>query len=168
VEFRFCPRCATELVMRPSEGPDPDRPACPSCGFVHYDNPSPTIQAWIERDGEFLALRRNQEPMKGEWNLPGGFVEIGESGPEAVVREVREETGLEVEVIDFIGAFPSTYGSGEDAQPILGLAYRGRILGGEIEISDESQEGDWFSLGEFPEPAFADERRVLTMLRAGD
>ncbi len=154
--------------MRPSEGPDPDRPACPSCGFVHYDNPSPTIQAWIERDGEFLALRRNQEPMKGEWNLPGGFVEIGESGPEAVVREVREETGLEVEVIDFIGAFPSTYGSGEDAQPILGLAYRGRIVGGEIEISDESQEGDWFSLAGFPEPAFADERRVLTMLRAGD
>ena len=115
--------------MRPSASPDPDRPACPSCGFVHYDNPSPTIQAWIERDGEFLALRRNQEPMKGEWNLPGGFVEIGESGPEAVVREVREETGLEVEAIDFIGAFPSTYGSGEDAQPILGLAYRGRIVG---------------------------------------
>jgi len=166
VEFRYCPRCATELEMRPSDGPDPDRPACPSCGFVHYENPTPTVQAWIERDGELLALRRNEEPLKGEWNMPGGFIEAGESGPEATAREVREETGLEVAVGEPIGAFPSTYGSGSDAQPILGLAYRCRVTGGELEISDESQEGAWFSLADFPRPAFADEREALAVLRA--
>ena len=83
--------------MRPSHPPDPARLACPSCGFVHYENPAPTVQAWIERDGRLLALRRGQEPLKGEWNMPGGFVEAGEGGPEAIAREVREETGLEVE-----------------------------------------------------------------------
>ena len=83
--------------MRPSHPPDPARLACPSCGFVHYENPAPTVQAWIERDGRLLALRRGQEPLKGEWNMPGGFVEAGECGPEAIAREVREETGLEVE-----------------------------------------------------------------------
>ena len=124
------------------------------------------MQAWIDRDGEFLALRRNQEPMKGEWNMPGGFVEQGESGAQAVAREVREETGLEVDVIESIGAFPSTYGDGDDAQPTLGLAYLCRIGGGEEEISDESEEAGWFSLAEFPEPAFADERRALAIMRS--
>ena len=166
MEFRYCPRCATELEMRPSEGPDPDRPACPNCGFVHYENPAPTVQAWIDRDGEFLALRRNQEPMKGEWNMPGGFVEQGETGAEAAAREVREETGLEIEVVESLGAFPSTYGPGDDAQPLLGLAFLCRITGGAEEISDESEKAEWFSLADFPEPAFPDERRALAVLRS--
>ncbi len=165
MDFTYCPRCATELEMQASDGPDPDRPTCPNCGFVHYENPAPTVQAWIERDGEYMALRRNQDPMKGEWNMPGGFIEAGEAGPEAIVREVREETGLEVEVGDPIGAYPSTYGSGEDAQPILGLAYRCTVAGGELDVSDESQEAGWFSLADFPEPAFADERKALAVLR---
>jgi ADP-ribose pyrophosphatase YjhB (NUDIX family) len=165
VEFRYCPRCATALEMKPSGGPDPDRPTCPSCGFVHYENPTPTVMAWIDRDGEFLALRRAADPMKGEWNLPGGFVEKGESGADAVAREVREETGLEIEIAESLGAFPSTYGSGENAQPILGLAYLCRITGGEEEISDESEEAGWFSLADFPDPAFRDEQQVLALLR---
>ncbi|MCB0876900.1 MAG: NUDIX hydrolase [Solirubrobacterales bacterium] len=165
MEFRYCPRCATELEMRPSGGPDPDRPTCPNCGFVHYENPTPTVQAWIERDGRYLALRRNEEPKKGEWNMPGGFVEAGETGPEAAAREVLEETGLEVDVVEHLGAFPSTYGSGEDAQPIIGLAYRCLVTGGAEEISDESEEGSWFTLADFPEPAFRDERVALALLR---
>ncbi len=98
--------------------------------------------------------------------MPGGFIEQGESGPDAAAREVREETGLEVEVVESIGAFPSTYETGEDTQPILGLAYLCRISGGEEEISDESEEAKWFSLADFPEPAFADERRALAILRS--
>ena len=165
MEFRYCPRDATELELRESGGPDPARPTCPLCGFVHYENPTPTVQGWIERDGEYLALRRNEEPMKGEWNMPGGFVESGESGPEAMAREIREETGLEVAVDEAIGAYPSTYGSGAEAKPTLGLAYRCRVTGGELEVSDESQEAGWFALADFPEPAFADERRALAVLR---
>jgi ADP-ribose pyrophosphatase YjhB (NUDIX family) len=166
MEFRYCPRCATVLELRPSEGPDPDRQVCPACGFVHYRNPSPTVQAWIERDGKLLALRRGEEPLKGEWNMPGGFVEAGESGPEAIVREVREETGFEVEVGELIGIFSSTYGNDAEATPIFDVAYRCRITGGELEVSDESLEAGWFSLGEFPEPAFEGERKALERLRA--
>jgi len=167
MEFTYCPRCATELEMRPSDPPDPDRPACPNCGFVHYENPSPTVQAWIERDGSFLALRRNQDPNRGEWNMPGGFVEPGESGPEAIAREVREETALEVEPGEVIGVFASTYGEGADAKPIFDLAYRCRLVGGELDVSDESLEAGWFPLAEFPRPAFRGERLALERLRQG-
>lgn len=165
MEFRYCPRCATELELRPSAGHDPDRPACPRCGFVHYGNPTPTVQAWIDRDGSYLALRRGEEPLRGEWNMPGGFVEVGESGPDAIAREVREETALEIEVDHLIGVFASTYGSGEEAKPIFDVAYRCRLLGGELEVSDESQEAEWFALADFPEPAFEGERQALARLR---
>lgn len=164
-EFRYCPLDATELELRESDGPDPGRPTCPRCGFTDYGNPSPTVQAWIDRDGSFLALRRAGDPMKGEWNMPGGFVEAGESGPEAIAREVREETALEIETLGVIGIFASRYGTGDDAEPIFDVAYRARITGGELEVSDESEEGRWFPLAEFPEPAFEGERMALAALR---
>ncbi len=141
MEFRYCPRCATELENKVSDGPDPDRPACPNCGFVHYENPTPTVQAWIDRDGEFLALRRGGEPKRGEWNMPGGFVE------------------------ELIGIFASQYGSGDDAKPIFDVAYRCRLLGGELEVSDESTAAEWFPLAEFPKPAFEGEQKALARLR---
>lgn len=161
----FCERCGTALELRPSAGPDPDRLTCPSCGFVAYGNPSPTVQAWIERDGRYLALRRNQDPECGKWNMPGGFVEAGESGPEAIRREVLEETGLEIEVRGVIGVFASTYGRGADAEPILDIAFEASAADGELDVSDESAEAGWFTLEEFPEPAFAGEREALAILR---
>ena len=104
--------------------------------------------------GSFLALRRAEEPYAGKWNMPGGFVELDESGPEAIAREVLEETGLEIETERVIGVFRSKYGSGDEAVSIFDVAYLCRITGGELEISEESSEGRWFTLEEFPEPAF--------------
>jgi len=165
MDFKYCPRCATALEMRDSEPPDPPRPTCPNCGWVHYENPTPTVQAWIDDDGSFLALERNQDPHRGKWNLPGGFVEPDESGPEAIEREVREETALEIEVVENIGIFSSTYGDGANSKPILDIAYLCRRTGGELEISDESGEHRWFPLAEFPEPAFPGEQQALAALR---
>lgn len=164
VDYTYCPRCTTELELRETQPPDPDRPTCPNCGFVYYLNPTPTVQAWIDRDGSFLALRRNQEPFKGRWNMPGGFVEPGEDGPEAIAREVREETGLEIGVERIIGIYASSYGEGAETEPILDIAYLCRETGGEFEMSAESQEWKWFPLAELPEPAFEGERRALADL----
>lgn len=165
MRFTFCPLCAAKLELRPSEPPDPARPTCPRCGFVHYGNPAPTVQAWIEHEGRYLALRRDRDPLRGEWNMPGGFVEAGEGGEQAIRREVREETGLEIEVLAVIGIFASAYGRGEDALPIFDVAYRCRRSGGELVVSPESSEAAWFTLAEFPRPAFDGERLALAALR---
>jgi len=58
-----------------------------------------------DRSQQVLLIRRAQEPLKGEWSLPGGAVELGETLEEAVCREVLEETGLAVETIDVVQAF---------------------------------------------------------------
>ena len=100
--------------------------------------------------------------------MPGGFVENDESGPEAIAREVREETGLEIEAERVIGVYSSRYGSGDEAKSIFDVAFHCRIKGGELEIAaEESSEARWFTLDEFPEPAFPGERSALAALRAG-
>ena len=161
--FRFCPLCGERLEPKPSP-PDAGRPACPGGHFIHYDNPAATVQAWIERDGLFLILQRNEDPFSGRWDLPGGFVEMGESPAEATVREVEEETGLRVEPVEVIGAFTSEYGT--TGRHTVDIAYLCRITGGEFELdTDEKADAAWVALADMPELAFAGERQALEALR---
>ena len=165
MRFRHCPRCATELEPRREAPEDPPRPTCPACGYVHYENPAPTVQAWIVRDERFLFLRRAREPQLGKWNLTGGFLEPFESPEDAIRREAREELGTEIVVGDLVGAFSSAYA--DTGRSTLDLAYRCRLAdpAAELVISDESAEAGWFALDEVPELAFEGERLALAALR---
>lgn len=166
MRFRYCPRCATELEARREAPEDPPRPACPACGFVHYDNPAPTVQAWIERDGEFLFLRRARDPRRGKWDLTGGFLEPFEPPEDALRREAEEELGVAIVVGELVGAFSSAYA--DTGRSTLDLAYRCRLAdpAAELVISDESEEAGWFALGQVPELAFEGERLALRAVRA--
>ena len=161
-EFRFCPLCGERLEPKP-DPPDEGRPACPAGHFVHYDNPATTVQAWIERDGTYLILKRNEQPFAGEWDLPGGFVEMGESPAEAVVREVAEETALTVSPTEVIGAFSSAYG--DTGRHTVDIAYLCRIESGEFELDQvEKSDAAWVRLDEMPALAFDGERQALAVL----
>jgi 8-oxo-dGTP diphosphatase len=70
-----------------------------------HEAPALTVDILIEKDGRILLIRRKNEPYKGSWAIPGGFVECGESAEEAAVREAREETGLEVEIKQLLGVY---------------------------------------------------------------
>lgn len=173
MEFRFCPLCAAELTPLPLEHRDAGRPACPQGHFVHYDNPAVTTYACIaDAEGRYLALRRAHPPCLGEWDLPGGFVEAGEPPAEAVLREIREETGLEVELLGVIGAYSSIYG--ETGRHTVDIGFHARVAGPQPPsqhppdtlLSDEKSEAGWFGLDEFPDPAFAGERAGLADLKA--
>ena len=163
--WRYCPLCAAELITL-TDGNDAGRDACPTGHFVHYVNPATTTFAFIERDGgEWLALRRAHEPCAGEWDLPGGFIEAGERPDESLLREIAEETRLDVEIVGVIGAYSGQYGA--DGKHTVDIGYHCRVTGGELVISGEKSEAGWFSLEAFPEPAFEGERRALAVLRAG-
>ena len=63
---------------------------------IHYQNPKPTATLICPRDDEILLVQRAFDPGRGEWGLPGGFLELGETLNQGAIRELKEETNLEI------------------------------------------------------------------------
>lgn len=128
-----------------------DRAACPACGFTAYANSAPTANALVEDgEGRVLLARRAIEPDKGKWDIIGGFLEEAEHPLDGVRREVREETGLEVEPGEFVYATVDWYGDGPDAAATLNLTWTARIVSGEPVPADDVAELRWFAPDELP------------------
>ena len=105
---------------------------CPECGFVAYASSKATAGALVEDDeGRVLLARRAHEPFKGRWDIPGGFLEEGEHPLDGLRRELREETGLEVEPLEFLGVWMDRYGGDSTAEATLNLYWTARVTGGE-------------------------------------
>ncbi|MFF2153680.1 NUDIX domain-containing protein [Paenibacillus chitinolyticus] len=96
MEANYCMTCGTPLETRDMDGTL--RRACPACSFVHWGSYSAGVGALVMREGKLLLVRRAQEPGKGRWTNPGGFIEQLELIHETIVREVLEETGIEASV----------------------------------------------------------------------
>lgn len=128
---------------------------CTVCGAIWYRNPAPTAGCAIVRDGKVLVARRGVEPYKGQFDVVGGFVSENESALDAVKREVREETGLEVDVSmdDCLQIEPHRYG--DDGQWTLAIGFRGRWIGGEPQPQDDVAELRWMDESELETADFA-------------
>ncbi|MBK7877549.1 MAG: NUDIX domain-containing protein [Planctomycetes bacterium] len=95
---KHCPLCASPLALGAIEGRE--RLGCSACAFVLYENPASASAAVVlDERRRVLLVRRAIEPFRGSWALPAGYQEIDEPPEAAAVREVREECGVEVEVI---------------------------------------------------------------------
>lgn len=104
--FLFCNRCGGAKIRRRS----PVEFECDTCGFKHFTNPTVAVAAIIvNRTGEILLIRRAKEPGKGKLSVPGGFVDPGETGEEAVRREIMEEVNLQIEAFEYLASFPNQY-----------------------------------------------------------
>src|SRR2546428_2497109 len=95
--------------------------------MVAQAHPSVAVDGIVLHGGKLVAVRRKNEPYRGMPALPGGFVELGETTVEAVVREVREETGLETRVKRLVGGFsgPKRDPPGHGISIVYGLAATG-------------------------------------------
>jgi ADP-ribose pyrophosphatase YjhB (NUDIX family) len=163
--WRFCPRCREELRG------DERRLECPACGFVAYPSSKPTASALcIDEHGRVLLVRRGVEPFEGRWDIPGGFLNEGEHPLDGLRRELREETGLEVEPLEFVGVWIDRYGGESTAEATLNLYWTARVVGGEPEPADDVSDIRWFAPDELPEPgelAFENVPKVLSAWRVG-
>jgi len=104
-KFRYCPACGSSHF----EENNFKSKRCQDCGFVYYANPSAATAAFIVRGGNLLVARRAKQPALGTLDLPGGFVDMDETVEQGMKREIREETGMEVEAMDYLFSIPNLY-----------------------------------------------------------
>lgn len=100
--YRFCPRCATALVVRATGGRE--RPTCPACDFTQWNNPLPVLAGLIEYEGRIL-LARNVAWPSHMFALVTGFLEADETPEAGMAREIKEETDLDVDRMSLIGIY---------------------------------------------------------------
>lgn len=101
--FKFCPSCAAPLIEQAIAG-EQRRGCSASCGFVHYDNPTPVVAAIVEHDGR-VVLARNRAWPRAFYGLITGFLERNEAPDRCALREVKEELNLEAQSASLIGVY---------------------------------------------------------------
>jgi putative endonuclease len=162
VPDRFCPRCGAPLAV--DLLPDHAHPQqiCSICQRTHYRNAKPCAGVLATRDGELLLIRRRVAPFRGHWDIPGGFLEPAEHPRHGAVREVHEETGMEVELTAFFGFYIDQYVYQEQAMVTLNIYFLGDVVGGEAQAGDDAVEVGWFPPHALPARiAFPHARQVL-------
>ena len=133
---------------------------CERCRRPEYLNSKPCAEALVVRDGSVLLVKRNIEPFRGYWDIPGGFLEDGEQPEDGVRREVLEEAGLDVRVLSLLGVYGEAY-PGPEKINTLTFTYIAEPLG-EPKALDESEEVRFFPADRIPERlAFDHARRAI-------
>jgi ADP-ribose pyrophosphatase YjhB (NUDIX family) len=159
----FCPACGAPLREQTID--HRVRRVCPACGRVHWRNAKPCAGALIIRNGKVLLVRRLIEPFRGYWDIPGGFCEADEHPTETAIREVREETGLEIELTGILGVWMDDY----EGSATLNVYYLARPLGRSIRPGDDAGGAAWFAPNALPgRIAFANGRLALEAWASGD
>lgn len=109
------------------------------------DRPIVGVGAVVVQNGRVLLVKRGGEPLKGEWSLPGGVLELGETLQQAVEREVREETGLQVRVLEVLDIFdrivPGTQGRVQFHYVLID--YLCEPIGGSLQAGGDAEEVRW-------------------------
>jgi 8-oxo-dGTP diphosphatase len=161
---RFCLACGARL--RDAREGKHVRRRCPRCGFTFYDNPVLASCGFVKRRGCILLTRRANPPYAGMWDLPGGFLEAGETPEEALRRELREELSVGLRSARLVGFEPDHYGP--DGFPTLTAIYRVGLVPGPMRCADDVTELRWFPEGEIPfrDIGFSSMRRAVRLCLA--
>ena len=160
IEMNFCPRCGRSLVDAYRSGKQ--RRVCEACGFVHFRDPKVAAVVFVTDSERVLMVKRAVDPQKGKWALPAGYIDYGEDPRAAAIREVGEETGLQVRItrlLDVLG--PGTDGQNPASIVIL---FEGTVTGGRLAARDDVEQAILFAPDEIPfnDIAFESTRLLLS------
>jgi 8-oxo-dGTP diphosphatase len=160
-QFEYCPFCGTQMALKEKGGRA--RLACPGCGFVQYRNPVPAVVVLIDHEGCVLLGKRRGGSGAGKWGLPQGYVEVDEDFITAAIREVKEETGLDVEIRSIINVVSNLLSPGLQT---LAIVLPAGVVAGELCAGDDLETLVWVPLEEpLPEIAFEADEYIIERYR---
>ncbi len=136
--------------------------------FEHYSKkpyiqPSLTVDGVLIENCKILLIKRGKEPFKGKYALPGGFVEYGERVEKAILREFKEETGLDVDIIDILGVYSDPHR--DPRGHTVSVVFLLRRVGGSLKGGDDAAEAKFFPLTNIPPLAFDHEVIIKDALK---
>lgn len=104
--LKYCSRCGSNNVKYYSD----NSLRCNHCGFKTYINEVSAVACIIvDKEGKILLSKRKNNPNAGKYDLPGGFIDLGEKAEEAVVREIKEELSVDVKTLKYLSSYPNQY-----------------------------------------------------------
>jgi ADP-ribose pyrophosphatase YjhB (NUDIX family) len=155
-EINFCLRCGAKLTQEERFGRV--RPACSICDWVYFPDPKVAVAALIEEEGQILLVRRANDPQRGLWTLPAGFVDAGEDPALAITRECLEETGLKVRVTTLLDVLA---GQEHPRGAHILIVYCAEVVSGQLKPGDDVDGAAYYALDALPPLAFSSTQEIL-------
>ncbi len=165
-DYIYCPYCGSALERR--EIYRQQRPVCPNCRFVHFQDPKVAVIGLVTHGRQVLLIRRAVDPAKGMWALPGGYMDAGEMPEAALQRELLEEVGLPVKIQAVLDIFPMAVTSGASQGIVLAYhAIPARVDQIALVCDDDVCEAGWFTSAQLPAAlAFESTQTLIAQWRA--
>ena len=159
--YKYCPFCGKKLQSRMEEGKK--RRFCSSCGWTYYPHVAIAVAALIVRKEKVLMVKRKRKPSKDTWVLPAGYIDFGEHPLEALKREVKEETGLDVKKTSFLEVLQADDDPREPGHFVF--FYRVTVSGSKIKTDEEeNKEIAWVDLKNLPKIGFSSHEYMVKKL----
>ena len=146
LKYKYCPQCKNLLVRQENNY------YCTNCDVKIYIDPKPTTCVFLIKNGMVLLAKRAVEPYKGSFDLIGGFLEPGELPEKAVIRETKEETGLDIKILGLLSMHTDRYGKGGDY--LINIYYLGEIADAKPIAHDDVASLHWFPIDKIPKMSF--------------
>ncbi|MCY3716445.1 MAG: NUDIX hydrolase [Chloroflexi bacterium] len=158
----YCAVCGGGLIQMQHSGRI--RPYCQACQQPTYFDPKVAVIIFAARADKVLLIQRAIDPGAGKWALPAGFVDYDEAPEEAAIREMLEETGLQVEIRELLAVFPKR----DEGLADIAIAYRAEIIAGEAVAGDDAAALGFFAADQLPPLVFFPSITLVAQWRAGE
>ncbi len=162
--FRYCPLCGKLLVQTVVD--NLLRRTCSDCGYVHFRNPAPTVSLLVINGGFVLLGKRTGRSDKDAWATPSGYIEFNENFLDTAIRETKEETGLDIQLLSILQITDSFF---PPEQHFLNIYLLARVIGGQIKAGDDMDELGWFPIAEpLPKMTFQEDVDLIDQYFKGN
>jgi ADP-ribose pyrophosphatase YjhB (NUDIX family) len=142
INYKFCTQCGKKNNRKS------DYSYCEACGLRFYPTSYPCADVFIVDKSKVLLSIRGTNPRKGTLDIIGGFIDVYETPEQGAIREVKEETNLEVELTEVLGFYNDKYASTD--KRVMITRFIGKINGGKMKAQDDVASLDWYEINKIP------------------